>query len=286
AGLVNDFLLEPDGVLWAATGGGLSRLKDGRVATLTSKNGLHCDNIHWLLEDEARSLWMQTACGLLRIARAELDAWAAAVDKNSDPKPTIQVTAFDSSDGIRSRGIASAYHPSAGRSPDGKLWFTNADGFSFIDPRRLSLNTIPPPVHIEQVTADHKSYDPDSIANSRMQLPPLIHDLEIDYTGLSFAAPEKVRFRYMLEGLDRDGQDAEPRRQAFYNNLPPRNYRFRVIASNNSGVWNEAGASMDFAVAPAYYQTTWFRLSVIAAFLLLLAGLYQLKLRQVASHFE
>jgi len=119
-----------------------------------------------------------------------------------------------------------------------------------------------------------------------LRLPPLVRDLQIDYTGLSLAAPEKVRFRYMLEGHDRDWQDAGARRQAFYNDLPPRNYRFRVIASNNSGVWNEAGALLDFAIAPAYYQTTWFRLLCVAAFLALFGALYQLRLQYLKQQFN
>src|SRR5262249_32062052 len=109
---------------------------------------------------------------------------------------------------------------------------------------------------------------------------------EIDYTALSLVAPEKVLFRYKLEGFDRDWLDAGTRRQAFYSNLPPRNYRFRVAACNNNGVWNEAGAFLDFSVAPAYYQPTWFRLSSVAAFVVLLAGLHQLRLRQVARQFN
>ena len=119
-----------------------------------------------------------------------------------------------------------------------------------------------------------------------MPLPARVRDLEIDYTALSLVAPEKVLFRYKLEGWDSDWQDAGTRRQAFYGNLPPRNYRFRVRASNNSGVWNEAGAFLDFSVAPAYYQTTWFRLSCGAAFLALLGGIYQLRLHQVARQFN
>ena len=116
----------------------------------------------------------------------------------------------------------------------------------------------------------------------RFRLPPLIRDLEIDYTALSLAAPEKVLFRYKLEGRDADWQEAGNRRQAFYNDLPPGDYRFRVMACNNSGVWNEAGTFLDFSVAPVYYQTTWFRVLSVAVFLLLLGALYRLRLRQVA----
>jgi hypothetical protein len=141
-------------------------------------------------------------------------------------------------------------------------------------------------VRIEQITADGKTYDATSAVAGPLRLPPLVHDLEIDYTALSFVAPEKVLFRYKLEGWDRDWQEAGNRRQAFYTNLSPRNYRFRVRACNNSGVWNEAGAFLEFSVAPAYYQTTWFRLLCGVAFPALVGALYRLRLRQVARQFN
>src|SRR5262249_53788668 len=150
------------------------------------------------------------------------------------------------------------YSPTVVKSLDGKLWFTSLDGVSVIDPRHLGANKLPPPVYIEQITADRETYDATSAVSNPVRLPPLIRDLKIDYTALSLVAPEKVLFRYKLEGRDRDWQDAGARRQAFYNDLPPGNYRFRVMACNNSGVWNEAGAFLDFYISPAYYQTTWF----------------------------
>ena len=254
---VNGLQPDPDGALWAATEGGLSRIKNGRVATLTSKNGLPCDAAHWVMEDDDHSFWLYMACGLVRIARPELDAWAA------DPKRTIQSTVFDTSDGVRSHAIYSGYNPRVAKSADGKIWFLPFDGVSVIDPRHLPVNKIPPPVHIEQITADRKIYE----ISARLRLPPLVRDLEIDYTALSLVAPEKVLFRYKLEGRDRDWNDVGTRRQAFYNNLAPGNYRFRVVACNNSGVWNQAGDTLDFSIAPAYYQTAWFRLACVAAFL-------------------
>ena len=285
-GRINDFRFDRDGTLWAATEGGLSRLKNGRVATLTSKNGLPCDAVHWSMEDDAHSFWLYTPCGLVRIARSEMDAWAAAVDKDKDAKWTVQAAVFGSADGVRNRANAGGFSPHVGKSPDGKLWFFSLDGLSVIDPRHLPLNGLPPPVHIEQITADRKTYNAPSDVNERLPLPPLVRDLEIDYTGLSFVAPEKVRFRYKLENRDRDWRDAGNRRQAFFNDLPPGNYRFRVSACNDSGVWNEAGAFLDFGVAPAYYQATWFRLSCVAAFLASLGALYQLRLRQLARQFN
>lgn len=275
-GRVNYLGFDRAGALWAATEGGLSRLKDGRIATLTTRSGLPCDTIHWAVEDDLDSFWLYTACGLVRIARSELDRWIG------DAKQAIQVTVFDASDGVRSLGIAGHFAGQVAKSADGKLWFLPWDGVSVVDPRHLPFNNLPPPVHIEQITANRKRYD----ATAGMRLPALIRDLQIDYTALSLAAPEKVRFRYRLEGHDTDWQEADTRRQAFYNDLPPRKYRFRAIACNNSGVWNDAGASFDFFIEPAYYQTTWFLVSCAAVFLAILAGLYRLRLWYLVSQFN
>src|SRR5271166_914822 len=281
-GRVSDLRFDDDGTLWVSTEGGLSRLKNNRVATLTSRNGLPCDTVHWMMEDNAHSVWLYMACGLVRVARSELDAWAAAVDKTQDTSLPIRVTVFDSSDGVRSLFAPGNYHPQVAKSTDGKLWFLPYDGVSVVDPRHLAFNKLPPPVHIEQVTADGKSYWQNwsgDASSSHPRLPPLVRDLQIDYTALSFVAPEKVRFRYKLEGLDSDWQDAGNRRQAFYTNLPPRKYRFRVIACNNSGVWNEQGAALDFAIAPAYWQTNWFRALCVLTFAAMLWTVYQLRVR-------
>jgi signal transduction histidine kinase/ligand-binding sensor domain-containing protein len=294
-GHVNDLLFDHDGTLWAATEGGLSRLKDGRVTTLSSKNGLPCDAVLWVTEDDAHSLWLSTACGLIHMERSEVDAWSAAVDSASGsqsdhPKRTIHFADLDSSDGVGSSAFLSSSIPQVSKSPDGKLWFVVTDGISVFDPRHLPFNKLPPPVHIEQVTADRKihaaSFPVNGDAHDRMRLPALLRDLEIDYTGLSLVAAEKVRFRYKLEGWDRDWQDVATRRQAFYTNLSPGKYRFRVTACNNSGVWNEEGAFLDFSVAPAYYQTNWFRALCVMAFLGLLWIFYQLRLRQLRRQFS
>ena len=275
-GFVSSLQLDRDGALWAAAQGGLSRVKNGRLGTLTSKNGLPCDTVVWVMEDNDHSFWLDMACGLVRIARSELDAWVA------DPKRTIQARVFDSSDGVRSRATPTGSNPGVVKAADGKLWFVAGDGVGVIDPLHLPFNKLPPPVHVEEVKVDGNPWD----ASHGWRLPALTRDLEIDYTGLSLVAPENNRFKYKLEGYDRDWQDVGNRRQAFYNNLSPRNYRFRVMASNNSGVWNEAGDSLDFSIAPAYYQTTWFRASCVAAFLALLWALYGYRLRQVAQEFN
>jgi signal transduction histidine kinase/ligand-binding sensor domain-containing protein len=280
-GRVNSFQLDRDGALWAATEGGLSRVKDGRVATLSSKNGLPCDTVHWTMEDDDHSIWLYMACGLVRIARRELDAWA------TDSKRMIQGKVFDSSDGARIRATAGRYSPRVAKSADGRLWFDTGDGVSVVDPSHLNINKLLPPVNIEQITADRKTYwNSISDAASLVRLPPLVRDLEIDYTALNLVAPEKIRFRVKLEGWDGDWKDAGNDRKAFYSYLPPRNYRFRVMACNDSGMWNEAGASFDFSVAPAYYQTTWFRALCVAAFLGLLWALYQFRLHRLQRQFN
>ena len=278
---VNDLRVDPHGTLWIATESGISRLKNGKLATLTSRNGLPCDGAHWSREDDARSLWFDTPCGLLRVARSELDAWAVAMDHDVNATPSVYATVFDISDGVRSIATANHFSPQVGKSADGKLWFLTGDGgVNVIDPRQLSFNELLPPVHIEQFVADRKTYD--AYGSGPLRLPALIRDLQIDYTALCLIAPEKIRFRYKLEGRDNEWQEVTNRRQAFYNDLPPGNYRFRVMASNNSGVWNETGTYVDFSIAPAYYQTAWFRIIVVVLFLLVLGALYQLRLRQVA----
>jgi signal transduction histidine kinase len=231
-----------------------------------------------MMPDDAGSLWVDTRCGLARIAQDQIDRWITGATHSITP------TVFDSADGVRLQGdFPDGYQPLVAKAPDGRLWFVSVNGLNVVDPRRVSVNTLPPPVNVERIVADHKPIDV-APGEMRISLPPLTRDLQIDYTALSLVAPEKVQFRYMLEGYDRDWQDAGNRRQAFYTNLPPREYRFRVKASNNSGVWNEAGAFLDFSVAPAYYQTTWFLALSIASALALVWGAHRLRLRIVETH--
>jgi signal transduction histidine kinase len=227
-------------------------------------------------------------CGLVRVARPELEGWIVASDK--DDKRSIAFKAFDGSDGTPTFAAALwRYTPAVTKSLDGRIWFKGFVGASVIDPHHIPFNSVPPPVHIEQITADRKTYWQNwsrDASSSKPRLPPLVRDLTIDYTALSLVVAEKVRFRYKLDGWDRDWQDAGSRRQAFYTNLAPRKYRFRVMACNNSGVWNGAGSFLDFSIAPAYYQTTWFRALCAAAFLGLLWALYQFRLHQLQRQFN
>src|SRR5580704_2229739 len=275
-GQVTDLRFGSGGALWAATDNGLSRIHDGHVATLTSKNGLPCDKVVATVEDNDHSMWLYMACGLMRITQLELDAWVV------HPKIVVKSDFFGTSDGVRGHAAAGGYQPLMTKSADGKIWFVPWDGVSVIDPHHIPFNTIPPPVHVEQVVADDKAYE----ISSGLRLPAQTRHLEIDYTALSFVAPENVLFRFKLEGQDRDWREVGTRRQAFYTNLSPGNYRFRVAACNNSGVWNEAGTFLDFSIAPASYQTIWFRVSCVAVFLALLWALHRLRLRRLAYQFN
>jgi signal transduction histidine kinase/ligand-binding sensor domain-containing protein len=284
-GRINDFRIEADGTLWIATEAGLSRLKNGRVVTLTAKHGLPCDRVHWSIEDDRHSIWLYTSCGLLRVSRPELDAAAAAIEKDKNAAVRIRPTVFDNSDGLRARANAGGFSPHVTKSSDGKLWFFPWNCLSSIDPARLPLESLSPPVYIEQLRADRVTRRYTSDPQGRLILPPLVRDLEIEYTALNIAAPEKLRFRYMLEGRDDTWTDAGTRRQAFYNDLPPGNYHFRVTATNSS-IWNETGAVLDFAVTPAYYQTRWFQALCLVSFFGVLGMLYELRSRQVARRFK
>jgi signal transduction histidine kinase len=159
------------------------------------------------------------------------------------------------------------------------MWFQGfSGGASVIDPQHLPSNKITAPVHIERITANGTTYD----ASNGIRLPPRIRNLKIDYTALSFVAPEKVQFRYKLQGQDRNWGEVGNDREVQYSNLPPGDYVFRITAANNSGVWNEAGDTLDFSIAPAYYETNWFRALCTAAVLVLVWGLYRLRLQQLA----
>jgi PAS domain S-box-containing protein len=276
SGKVSALHIETDDTVWVATEGGLSRIKNSRILTLTSKSGLPCDAIHWITQDANHSFWLNMTCGLVRIERDELDAWAA------DSQRKVKTTVFDSSDGVSNRPIGFHAGSQVARSLDGKMWFQGfsqgfSGGASVIDPQHLPSNKIMPPVHIERITANGKTYD----ASNELRLPAGIRDLTIGYTALSFVAPEKVRFRFKLEGQDRDWREVANDREVQYSNLPPGDYVFRVTAANNSGVWNEEGAFLDFSIAPAYYQTNWFRALCVAAFLGVLWTAYRLRVQQL-----
>src|SRR6266436_745566 len=280
-GPVHGLLVNSDGSVLAATTSGLVGWQNGRAQSLTVRNGLPCDVIYALIFDRKATLWLYAACGLIAISNAELQRWWKS------PDTTVESRLLDVFDGAQP--MSTPFRPNTSQSPDGRLWFANQNVVQMIDPAHLDGNPIRPPVHIEQVTANRKTYWQNlsgDASSAHPRLPPLVRDLTIDYTALSLVAPEKVHFRFKLEGQDRDWREVVNDRQVEYSNLGPGSYRFLVTACNNSGVWNEAGEFLDFSIAPAYYQTNWFRLSCVAAFLALLWALYQLRLHQVARQFN
>jgi PAS domain S-box-containing protein len=268
-GPVYGLLVNSDTSILAATSSGLVGRRNGTLQTLTMRNGLPCDVIYSLISDDKATLWLYAACGVIAIPNAELQRWWES------PGTTVKFRLFDVFDGARP--MSTPFQPNASRSPDGRLWFANQNVVQMIDPAHLDSNPIPPPAHVEEIIADHKNYAP----RDGLRLPPLTRDLEIAYTALSFIAPQKVRFRYKLENHDSEWQDPGTRREAFYADLRPGNYRFHVIACNNDGVWNEEGATLAFSLAAAWYQTWWFRAASLAVFLALLWALYQRRIQQV-----
>ncbi len=276
-GRVMGLQLDRDGALWAATQGGLSRIKGGRVATLTGKNGLPCDTVHWMMEDDAHSVWLYMPCGLVRMDRAELDAWA------TDPKRTIRVTVFDSSDGVRSHPNTSGWSPRVAKTADGKIWFLPFDGVSVIDPHHLAFNKLPPPVHVEKIVADDKTYD--EPANG-VRLPTGVRYLTIDYTALSLVVPEKVHFRYKVEGQDKDWREVVNDREVQYSNLPPKHYKLsrdclqqqrRVERGRRGAGFRDPSSVVSDELVPG---------GVRGGFLAMIWGIYELRVRQLAHEFD
>ena len=278
-GHVPGLQLDRDGALWAATEeGGLSRIKDGRITTLTSRNGLPCDTIHWTIEDDDRSLWLYTACGLVRIARGELDAWIA------DPKRRIETTVWDAADGVRLHPISPAsYGPPVAKSTDGKLWFVTGEGVQVVDPHHLAVNKLPPPVHIEQVTADGKTYD--AVAR---HAPAAADPRPGD--RLHGAEPRRAGEGPLQLQAGRPGPGLEGSRQR-----PPG----AVYESRSAAITASASSPATTAACGTRQARCWSSplprrstrrtgsaLSCVAAFLALLWAAYQLRVRQLAHQFN
>ena len=222
------------------------------------------------------SLWLAESRGVIQVPASEV---RQALDT---PSYRVKYRMFDSFDGLRGTFAGTVTNQNEIQGTDGKLWFAASNGIVWIDPANVSTNALPPPVLIRSVRANGRQAG--SLTN--MALPPRTTDLQIGYTALSLAVPEKVRFRYRLEEVDKDWQDAGTRREAFYTRLGPGKYHFRVIACNNDGVWNEEGAHLDFDIAPAWYQTIWFHTLWAIAFLALLWTVYQLRLHQLRRQFN
>jgi signal transduction histidine kinase/ligand-binding sensor domain-containing protein len=263
--------IDPDGSVWGASAKGLFRLHSGTRRMLSKANGLPCDQVYSVIRDNADAVWLSAACGIVSIDDNEIKRWWA------HPETPIRAHLFNALDGAQTAVLP--FGPVVSKAPDGRLWFANGANVQFVDPSHLPYNRLPPPVHIEQAVADGKTYPP----QRSLQLPPGTRNLQIDYTANSLTIPERVQFRYRLDGTDENWREPGTRRQAFYDKLLPGPYRFRVVACNNSGLWNETEATWDFSIAPAWYQTAWFRCLAIGSSFLTLWLIYRLRLRQIAA---
>jgi signal transduction histidine kinase/ligand-binding sensor domain-containing protein len=252
---------------------GLALFSGGRFKTIRTSGGEPFGTVSGIIEARDGALWLNNFRGVLRISPEDV----RQVAENPDHKVTYQT--FDFLDGLPGAPQMNFRSSTAIEATDGRLWFANDNGLAWIDPTRISKNMVPPPVSIRSLDTEGKKYSPSTDLN----LPAGTHGLRIEYAGLSLSIPERVRFRYKLEGADKDWQDVGTRRQAFYTNLGPGEYVFRVIASNNDGIWNDQGATLVFSIAPAWYQTNWFRVLCVLAGLLVVGAIYRLRVRQVAS---
>ena len=267
-GVIHGLFFGPQDKLWAATERGLCFLEGSRFVCRDSSSGLPGNRVLWALPDSRGNLWLGYNIGLARLNAQQVRASAEAVASKLD------YTFFDEADGIVNSPVLNG-NASAAFAQDGQLWLTTSQGVAVLDPEQLHKNLLPPPVHILGLEADGKAVD--LIPPIRLQ--PLTRSLQFWFTGLSLAVPRKVRFRYELEGFDRGWRDGGFSREAFYTNLPPGPYTFRVRAANNDGVWNNTGAELSFYLAPAYFQTVWFRLLCLVTALMTVAFLFRIRLR-------
>lgn len=250
--------IHPDrsGAVWIGTyGGGLARLREGRFTVFNTANGLPENVVSRILEDEDGHFWLSGNRGIHRVHRRQLDEFAEGKQRR------YTVLSYGMSDGMRNVETNGGGAPAGWKSRDGRLWFPTQHGVAVIAPRSIAANPHPPALAIEQVLINGKA----GAAGDRIRIPPGRSDLEIRYTGLSFTAPERARFRYKLEGVDADWVDVENRRTAYYTRLPAGSFRFVVTAANGDGVWNEKGTGFDVEVIPPFWATWWFRLMATAA---------------------
>jgi ligand-binding sensor domain-containing protein/signal transduction histidine kinase len=261
--------------LWDATNEGLVFYRGAKRSVLNSTNGLPCDSIEAAVKDDSGALWLKASCALVQIPPGELAKWT------EDPERRVQVRVLDAFDGSQAGSSVFGHH--ATKTADGRLWFVNdSAGLQRVDPSHILDNTSAPPVKILRIVADHKDYH----SGPDLRLQPLTKTLEIEYAAYSLSVPEKVRFRYKLEGYDKSWSAPVPGREVTYANLPPGGYQFRVIASNNDGVWNDTGAGFAFTIPPAFVQSLLFKaLCALTSVVVLWIG-YRIRVRQVAQRIQ
>ena len=247
---------DADGTLWAGTfRGGLVRFKDGKFARITVTNGLPADIISQIQEDKHGRLWLGTHQGIFCVSKQALnncaDGKASAVD----------YVAYGRHDGLPALECSDGYQPASWHGPDGKLWFATVRGVVWVNPDEFTAQSPPPPVRIEEMSVDGESLP---LTGGEIVVPPGHTQFDFRFTALSYDAGDRARFRYQLEGNDSRWVDAETLRTAHYGQLLPRTYRFHVVACNNEGVWNTAGATIQFTVEPFFYQTNSFLIFISA----------------------
>jgi signal transduction histidine kinase/ligand-binding sensor domain-containing protein len=281
-GLSSDFIeclhFDTNGTLWIGTfGGGLNRFKNGAFATINQKQGLRNSVIGDIEADQFGFLWMSSYGGILRANEAELNLCADG--KTSE----VHCLTYGMNDGMPTLQCSEGLQPAGAKTADGRLWFPTAKGLVSINPANVQTNSLAPPVVIESMRMDDKLVG-DEFSSTLLKIPPGRHRFEFHYTGLSFVAPEEVRFKCRLEGFDNDWSITDTKRLVTYNYLPPGSYSFRVIACNNDGVWNETGARLAFDVLPYFWQTPLFRWVALICLIAASGGLAWFDTRRRMRH--
>jgi ligand-binding sensor domain-containing protein/signal transduction histidine kinase len=257
-GLSSDFVqclrFDSDGVLWIGTfGGGLNRLKQGRFAVINKSHGLPDDMICDIEDDGNGFYWISSHGGIIRVSKAGLNLCADGLVKQ------LYCQSYGTGDGLPTIECSGGLQPAGSKTTDGRLWFPTTKGLVVVNPQNVRTNQTVPPVIIERLLVDERVAF-DGVTPLTLQISPGRHRFEFQYTGLSYINPDKVRFRYRLHGLETGWVDAQQKRVAYYDYIPPGTYDFQVIACNNDGIWNETGAKINFAVRPFFWQTWWFRI--------------------------
>ena len=252
--LKNDYIRslyeDDEGVIWIGTyDAGLLRYKGGKFKRIAKKDGMFNGNVFCTLEDDNGWFWINSNNGIYRVRKQELNNFA---DGKIERVLSIGYTI---NDGLLSNEGNGGKQPAGIKRKNGELWFPTQKGVAVINPTEIETNKTPPKVHIEEVFVDKKEVKK---RDESIEIQPAQSNLEINYTGLSFINPDLVKFRYRLEGFEENWNDVGTRRTAFYNNLSPGEYNFRVIAANRDGIWNAEGATIKIIKLPYYYQTWWF----------------------------
>jgi signal transduction histidine kinase/ligand-binding sensor domain-containing protein len=262
--------------IWIGGELGLAFFSKGRFWNVNAAAGEPLATISGIIETPDSGLWLNEMRGIVQISSSEIQRFIA------NPNHRVSYRRFSYLDGLPGAPQMSFSNSAAVETTDGRLWFATDSGLAWIDPSQINKNLVPPPVSIAAIATERGSHP----LQRNLQFGPHTNSIQIEYTALSYSIPERVKFRYKLEGVDADWQDVGTRRQANYSNLGPGTYRFLVTAANDDGVWNERGASLEFYIVPAFYQTAWFRVIGSITLLALVWMIYQLRLRHLTRHSQ